>query len=129
MKIGTRLRRIRQTRKQTLAEVGAATDISISYLSRIERCLTEPTLGTLNKLSEHFDVSVAEFFHDSPVSNQANLNHRPSFREFVDRMNGQVDTSMQDLLLHLDTVASKPAESVDEWLRYYYVVSAVTAKG
>ena len=128
MQIGTQLRRIRQTHKQTLAEVGAATDISISYLSRIERSLTEPTLGTLNKLSTHFDVPVSRFFDESIESRRAAPIHRTSFHEFVDKMNGRVDGAMEDLLVRLDAQANKPAKSVDDWLQYYYVIAAVTSK-
>ena len=123
--IGAQLRHLRQTRKQTLADVGAATDLSIGYLSKIERSLTEPTLGTLDRLSKHFDVSVSHFL-DQPDSSNKSAAHLPSFHEFVERMNGQVEASMQSLLLQVDAHAEKPARSVEAWLRYYYVISAIT---
>ena len=126
MQIGTQLRQIRQTRKLTLAEVGAATDLSISYLSKIERCLTEPRIDELNKLSRHYDVSLSHFLEDE--QSKRHVSHRSSFTSFLAQMNGRVDSAMQDLLLRVDAQAHKPAQTVDEWLRYYYVISAVTSE-
>ena len=123
--IGSQLRHLRQIRKQTLAQVGAATNLSVGYLSKVERSLTEPTLTTLDKLSKHFDVSVS-YLVDQPSSADKSMAHLPSFHEFVERMNGQVEASMQRLLLQVDAQAEKPARSVDAWLRYYYVISAIT---
>ena len=126
MQIGTQLRQIRLIRKQTLAEVGAATDLSISYLSKIERGLTEPRLDELDKLSSHYDVSMSYFLTDS--SSQKTAIHKPGFKRFLEQMNGRVDGAMQDLLLRIDAQAVSPAKSVEEWLQYYYVISAITTR-
>lgn len=127
MQVGTRLRQIRQTHKQTLADVGAATDLSISYLSKIERNRAEPTLTALNRLANHFEITVSDFLNETDEPNRINSIHRPSFRGFIERMNGQVDGAMQEILLRVDARAEKPASSVEEWLQYYYVISAITS--
>ena len=128
MESGTLIRQLRQTRQQTLAEVGRITDLSVSYLSKIERGLTRPSLDTLEKLSRHFDVPVAHFLSGSPETPRAETHHLPSFYAFIERMNGQVGNAMQSLLVQVDAQANKPAQSVDDWLQYYYVISAVTSK-
>ncbi len=125
MHIGTQLRHIRQTRKQTLAEVGAATNLSISYLSKIERSLAEPRLDELSALSKHYQVSLTHFIGEEETNSGNKTLHRPSFGNFVAQMNGRVDATMQDLLVRIDNMAEKPAQSVDDWMRYYYVVSTM----
>ena len=127
MSLGTQLRHIRQIRKQTLAEVGGSTDLSISYISKIERDLAEPTIDILKKLANHYGVSAASLLSENePVVDLTQSVHRASFRHFVEKMNGKVDSAMQDLLLRVDAQSYKPAQTIDEWLRYYYVISSVT---
>ncbi|MBT2411708.1 helix-turn-helix domain-containing protein [Streptomyces sp. ISL-12] len=55
---GPRLRALRQTRGTTLAQLGAATGISVSTLSRLESGQREPTLRHLLPLAEVFRVSL-----------------------------------------------------------------------
>ena len=129
MSFGTQLRQLRQIHKQTLADVAEAIDLSISHVSNMERNKAEPTLDTVRKLATHFNVPTAQFLTepgDMPLAFQPK--DTVSFRGFVDQMNGKVDATMQDLLVRVDAQAFKPARSVEEWLRYYYVISAVTAE-
>lgn len=58
--VGPRLRRLRTDRGQTLAEVTAATGISVSTLSRLESGGRRATLELLLPLAEHHDVSLDE---------------------------------------------------------------------
>ena len=130
MSFGKQLRQLRQIHKQTLADVASATDLSVSHISNIERDKSEPTLDTVRKLAIHFNVPTTQFLTepgDFPLAFRPK--HKASFRGFVEQMNGRVDSSMQNLLLHIDARANKPAASVDDWLQYYYVISAITTKG
>ncbi len=58
--VGPRLRRLRTDAGRTLAEVGAATGISVSTLSRLESGGRKVTLELLLPLSEHFEVGLDE---------------------------------------------------------------------
>lgn len=127
MQIGMQLRRIRQNRKQTLTEVGAATHLSIGYLSKIERDLTEPTLDALHKLADHYAVSVTELLQKGRFLRKHKPYFRPGFQEFITQSDIQVDEPMQNLLLQVDTQAKRPAQTKQDWLRYYYVISSVTS--
>ncbi|NMM43106.1 helix-turn-helix domain-containing protein [Rhodospirillaceae bacterium KN72] len=57
--LGARIRELRQSRKMTLADLGAATGLSIGTLSQLERDLVSPTVRTLFTLSNALDVSPA----------------------------------------------------------------------
>lgn len=51
MKLGDSIRHVREERHMKLKEVAAATGLSISYISEIERGRTLPTLDTLAKIA------------------------------------------------------------------------------
>lgn len=57
--LGGRIRELRQQRRMTLADLAAASGISIGTLSQIERDLVSPTVRTLFTLGEALGVSAA----------------------------------------------------------------------
>lgn len=57
--LGGRIRELRQARKMTLADLAAASGISIGTLSQVERNLVSPTVRTLFTLGEALGVSAA----------------------------------------------------------------------
>ncbi|WP_432544135.1 helix-turn-helix domain-containing protein [Kineococcus sp. SYSU DK002] len=61
--VGPRLRRLRTAAGATLAEVGAATGISVSTLSRLESGGRKATLELLLPLAGHFGVGLDELVH------------------------------------------------------------------
>ncbi|MCL6710275.1 cupin domain-containing protein [Pseudomonas sp. R2.Fl] len=66
--LGARIRDLRLTKNLTLADLAAATGISIGTLSQMERDLVSPTVRTLFTLSGALDVSPAWLIdpdHDS----------------------------------------------------------------
>ncbi|PRY14127.1 helix-turn-helix domain-containing protein [Kineococcus rhizosphaerae] len=58
--VGPRLRRMRTDAGRTLADVSAATGISVSTLSRLESGGRKATLELLLPLTEHFEVGLDE---------------------------------------------------------------------
>ena len=58
--IGTQIRRVRR-RKMTQGELSERSEISISYLSKIERGLRTPTVPTLTRISRAMDVDLSSF--------------------------------------------------------------------
>jgi transcriptional regulator with XRE-family HTH domain len=55
-----RLREIRQKRGATLLQVAEAVKLSVSYLSDLERGRAKPSLDTLERLAEFYEMSVAD---------------------------------------------------------------------
>lgn len=58
--LGEKLRLLREQKKWTLSEFAAKSDVSISYLSEIERGNVYPAVHTLKKLSEVIDVTLQD---------------------------------------------------------------------
>ena len=60
MKLGDRIRELRKNKKETLRATSESSNLSVSYLSDIERGRTNPSLQTLDALANHFDISIAD---------------------------------------------------------------------
>lgn len=62
--LGLRIKGIRKTKKMTLKELAEKTDLSISFLSQLERGKSLATLNSLKKISLALQVNPAIFFED-----------------------------------------------------------------
>lgn len=69
--IGTRVRNERRKQGFTLEQIATRTGLSKSYLSNLERGLTEPTVSVLKKISAKLQISLVELFgEDEDNSNE-----------------------------------------------------------
>jgi transcriptional regulator with XRE-family HTH domain len=64
-KLGPRIRKQRHRLAMTLQQLGAASGVSVGYLSQVERGNATPTLGTLAQVSAALGVDV-DFFVSTP---------------------------------------------------------------
>ncbi|HTF78721.1 MAG TPA: helix-turn-helix transcriptional regulator, partial [Bradyrhizobium sp.] len=60
--VGQRIRDLRRTRAMSLEAVAARTDLSIGFLSQIERGLSSPSLRVLATLADVLGVGIAGLF-------------------------------------------------------------------
>src|SRR5260370_30982815 len=68
--VGQRIRDLRRTRAMSLEAVAARTDLSVGFLSQIERGLSSPSLPVLAPLADLLGVGIAGFFganEDAPA--------------------------------------------------------------
>lgn len=63
---GNQIRKLREERKYSLAELAGKAGISVSYLSEIERGSKKPSLKTLEKLSKALNVPSRELVKEDP---------------------------------------------------------------
>lgn len=78
--VGPRLKRLRQHRDITLAQLAEETGISVSTLSRLESGLRRPTLEQLLPLARAHGVTLDELV-DAPPTGDPRVNLRPITRE------------------------------------------------
>lgn len=76
MTVGPRLRALRRKNELTLAELSAATGISVSTLSRLESGARRPTLELLLPLARAHDVTLDELV-DAPPTGDPRVHMRP----------------------------------------------------
>lgn len=60
------LRAVRQQRGLTLEELAEATGLTKSYLSKVERRQSTPSIAVAMKMARALDVDVAQLFSDDP---------------------------------------------------------------
>ncbi|MCZ7589851.1 MAG: helix-turn-helix domain-containing protein [Gaiella sp.] len=60
--LGYRIRRERKQQRKTLRELADACGISTSFLSQIERDQAKPSVGTLHRIADVLDVTIADLF-------------------------------------------------------------------
>jgi transcriptional regulator with XRE-family HTH domain len=77
--VGPRLRALRRERETTLAELSAATGISVSTLSRLESGARRPTLEQLLPLARAHGVTLDELV-DAPPTGDPRVHLRPVTR-------------------------------------------------
>jgi transcriptional regulator with XRE-family HTH domain len=66
LEVGRRIRELRRTRKLSLEAVVARTDLSIGFVSQIERGLSSPSLRVLATLADVLGVGLAALFGARP---------------------------------------------------------------
>lgn len=64
--VGELIKQQRTSKKMTLKDVSLVTDLSIGYLSQLERGLTSVAMDTLKKVAFALDVTM-DYFMDQPV--------------------------------------------------------------
>ena len=60
--IGSRLRQLRLQRGLNLAEVASAAEVSVGFLSAVERSQMSASIGTLRRLARFYRTNILEFF-------------------------------------------------------------------
>lgn len=68
--IGSQLRELRKVKGLTLQQVADAAEISVGYLSQIERNQTKLPIGVLKKISGTLGVQMNWFFHANDTPSQ-----------------------------------------------------------
>lgn len=68
--LGQRLRAIRKQRRMTLIDVSEATNLSVGFLSQVERDITRPSLDSLDLIVHALDATLSAILHkpDLPVA-------------------------------------------------------------
>ncbi|WP_455759647.1 helix-turn-helix domain-containing protein [Cloacibacillus evryensis] len=73
--IGSQLKTIRKKKGLTLSELAEASDVSLSFLSKIERDINTPTIAVLQKLCNALNISINDLIsnvHPSPCVKKEN---------------------------------------------------------
>ena len=71
--IASNIRRLRELKGLSQKEVSAASGVPQGQYSRIENARVEPAVSTLEKLTNVFEVSMAEFFKNDQIEEAVNL--------------------------------------------------------
>lgn len=79
--IGSHLRQLRARRRLSLAQVAEAVDISVGFLSALERSQMSGSVGTLRKLARFYKTNILDFFD---VNGTGGRRVRPTERKVLE---------------------------------------------
>ena len=78
--IGPHLRKLRLQRGESLATVAEAVDVSVGFLSNLERSQSGASVGIMRKLAQYYGLNILDFFGDG---NQGSPLVRPQERKIL----------------------------------------------
>ncbi|MCI8284348.1 MAG: helix-turn-helix transcriptional regulator [Firmicutes bacterium] len=71
IKLGKRIKQLRNMRDMTQENLAEAADLSISFLGNVERGNSSPTIETLKKIADALDVTLSELMNfDSDIKTE-----------------------------------------------------------
>ncbi|CAA9576351.1 MAG: Transcriptional regulator SCO1200, Xre-family with cupin domain [uncultured Thermomicrobiales bacterium] len=123
--VGPRLKGLRQQRGTTLAEVSAATGISVSTLSRLEAGQRRPTLELLLPLARAYQVVLDDLVEPPPTADPR-VQARPIVRHgmtfiALSRRPGALQAYKMIIPPHSPT--GEPEQQVHDGYDWFYVLS------
>jgi transcriptional regulator with XRE-family HTH domain len=68
LRLGPRIRALRQSRRLTLRTVAERAGVTESFLSQVERDVTSPSIATVQRIARALDLSIAQIFAEDLVS-------------------------------------------------------------
>lgn len=121
MQLGERIRELRKIKGETLKATSEGTDLSVSYLSDIERGRTNPSLQTLESLANHFGISVTDLLSGVEFAGVKTDNALPP--GLADLLNDEefgeeIDDSWIELLTKINLRGKRPQSKL-QWLELY----------
>lgn len=125
--LGAKLKMLRKKHGYTLADVKDRTNLSVSFLSDVERGRTNPSLETLSKLAECYEVSEKILMSNSDDSNES----PPGFEDFlseVEMNDDEINNDFIDLLLSAESRAKNRAKTKEDWRQLYYSLRAILGR-
>ncbi len=125
MALGATLRRVRKNQRMTLVQVSEQTNLSISFLSDIERGKANPSLESLKKLAPVYGFKVEELERElERERDSADKFYPPGFTDFLSQFD-DVDEGMQQLLLEIENHSASRPQSKEDWIQLYYSVKTI----
>ena len=121
MKLGERLRLIRKQHKLTLKDLKERSDLSVPYLSDIERGVVNPSVETLQKVAKAYAMTVQDLLTGvEEMGESARESYPNGFLDFLDDSDykEEIDDDWKEFLLKLAFRGKKPT-SKREWVELH----------
>ncbi|EEL48134.1 helix-turn-helix domain-containing protein [Bacillus cereus] len=116
--IGVKIKRLRKERKLTLKQIADQTNLSISFLSQVERSKSSITLESLKKISEALGVNPSYFFSEpekqttpTVMRNIINKTNTLHYQFFYRDLAGNIENPIFNPILVLLNPGAKREES------------------
>ena len=121
MKLGERLRLIRKEHQLTLKDLNQRADLSVPYLSDMERGVVNPSLETLRKIAKAYNMTVKDLFNDvEELGGSTSVTYPEGFLDFVEHPDykHELNDDWKELLMRINLRGRRPS-SMREWVELY----------
>ncbi|MDD5368532.1 MAG: helix-turn-helix transcriptional regulator [Anaerolineaceae bacterium] len=122
MLLGEKLKALRKNKHGlTLSEVSEKANLSVSFLSDVERGRTKPSLDTLEKLANFYQVPMSELVEvndDRPPLSDKDL--MPKGLQELIKEDGELEPDIVDIMLRMEHRAKIKPETKEQWRNYYH---------
>lgn len=130
MELGNRIRELRKEKSATLKDVSDATQLSVSFLSDVERNRTRPSLESLKVLADYIGINLTDLLDG--VSFAGEKTERalpPGLGELIkDKELGDgINDEWLELLLKIELRGKRPQTKM-EWLELYFSLRRILQK-
>lgn len=85
--LSKRIKQLRNNKRYSQSQLSELADVSVPFLSAIERGTKWPYPDTLAKIANALDVSVSDLFLDESSQSSKDKNYAPLFKEFIESQN------------------------------------------
>ncbi|MDP9364545.1 MAG: helix-turn-helix transcriptional regulator [Chloroflexota bacterium] len=123
--VGPRLRALREQQEATLAQIAAATGISVSTLSRLEAGQRRPTLELLLPLARAYQVALDDLVEVPPTADPR-VQTRPIVRNgmtFIPLTRRPDTLQAYRIIIPPHSPTNEPEQQVHEGYDWFYVLS------
>ena len=127
MKLGERLRLIRKENKLTLKNLSQLANLSVPYLSDMERGVVNPSIDTLQKVAKAYNMTVKELISGvEELGESSNTNYPAEFQSFLKEYESRykINDDWKELLLKINFRGRQPT-SKTEWLELYLYLKRI----
>ena len=121
MKLGERLRSIRKEYQLTLKRLSQLADLSVPYLSDLERGVVNPSIETLQKVAKAYNMKVQDLFTGvEDMEASTHETYPEGFLAFLQdpEYRDELDEDWKNLLMKINYRGQRPS-SKREWVELY----------
>ena len=121
MKLGENLRFIRRKRRLTLKNLSEHADLSVPYLSDVERGVVNPSIETLQKIAKAHNMKVQDLFIGvEDMETSTHVTYPEGFLAFLQdpEYSDALDEDWQNLLMKINYRGQRPS-SKREWVELH----------
>ncbi len=125
MTLGERLRQIRREHDLTLKDLSQRADLSIPYLSNVERGVVNPSIDTLQKVASAYNMTTKDLLTDiDELGTPKKMTYPEGFDDLLAEYGDEIGEDWRELLLGIALRGKRP-KSKREWVELYLHLSRI----
>lgn len=121
MTLGQRLRFLRKENQFTLKDLSQLANLSVPYLSDVERGVVNPSVDTLQKIAKAYNMTVKELLNEvEELGELVYTTYPQGFEEFIKdpEYSYEINDDWKELLMKINFRGKQPSNK-REWIEVY----------